>query len=421
MLLKKTSLTILIIGSYIQSSPLDDSIKGAILGAALGDALGRVTEFIQTTASIKSRYGAHGVRSFTDFKSNDWVTHPVSKTKIAAYTDDTIMARIVLEESIKHHGNCLPSLAKRFIELFGSNRYQVDPLYDVRAHGPTGARSTGELAALQATHGYHIYHREAQEELRYKSDAVAYEGGCGSVMRAWPVGIVFNCHMNQVINFADDQSLITHRHPMARSASVAIAVGIAAILQSKKEDIYLTPEAIVKKMIDAAEKFDHLEYLYKTNALKKTTTTKWNQEDIAQDRLVTSDMIRYALSMAGAEEKPEKILGTHNAKQHNYRSLHGFLLGWAADEAVAAAVYVFIRHPHDLAAALQEAVNTPGDSDSIATLAGALVGAYSGWQKFEKSGFDYSKLENLDELEALASSACICAEHQYDLPNETSD
>ncbi len=54
------------------------------------------------------------------------------------------------------------------------------------------------------------------------------------------------------------------------------------------------------------------------------------------------------------------------------------LEGWAAHEAVAAAVYLFMRHPDDIRAAILEGATSPGDSDSLATLAGALVGARRG-------------------------------------------
>jgi ADP-ribosylglycohydrolase len=54
------------------------------------------------------------------------------------------------------------------------------------------------------------------------------------------------------------------------------------------------------------------------------------------------------------------------------------LPGWAAHEAIAAAVYTFARHPDDPRAAMLEAANTPGDSDSLATLAGALTGCRAG-------------------------------------------
>jgi len=152
-------------------------------------------------------------------------------------------------------------------------------------------------------------------------------------------------------------------------------------------------------MIKAAQKFEEAEIHYKPAAHKEL-----DARAIAEDRLLTSDMIAYAAQQARAGVEPDLVLGTHNTKLQN-RSSEGFLLGWAADEAIAAAVYVFLRHPQDLDAALQESVNTPGDSDSIATLAAALVGAHTGWAVFKKTGFDYSSLENRAELEKLVESA----------------
>jgi ADP-ribosylglycohydrolase len=52
--------------------------------------------------------------------------------------------------------------------------------------------------------------------------------------------------------------------------------------------------------------------------------------------------------------------------------------GWAAHEAIAAAAYILARHADDPREAVLEGANAPGDSDSIATLAGALVGARLG-------------------------------------------
>ncbi len=69
-------------------------------------------------------------------------------------------------------------------------------------------------------------------------------------------------------------------------------------------------------------------------------------------------------------------------------------------EAIAAAVYVFARHPTSPRAGLLEAANTPGDSDSIATLVGALVGAVNGFGELPESWV--AQLERTGELQALA-------------------
>lgn len=369
---------------------LEDRIEGALLGAAIGDALGRVTEFIETTEAIKLKYGPQGITSFKSFNPGDWVMHPYTRECIAAYTDDTVMARIVFEESLRftNDKNFIRDVSARFRRLFGKEAYEVDPLYHVRAHGIQNraacTRPVVDLAILM---------QPSPEYDTEVDSAVAQEGGCGSVMRAWPLGLAFYTDLEKVARLADYQSRITHRHPMARAASAAIAVGIASLLQ--KAD----PDSAVAKMIEVAQKFEEAEKIYKPGAHKFLEPIA-----IAEDKLLTSDMIAYAAQQARAGVAPELVLGTHNTKKH-FRSVDGFLLGWSADEAVAAAVYVFLRNPQSMVTALQESVNTPGDSDSIATLAAALVGAHSGWKSFSKTGFDYSALENKIKLEDLVDTA----------------
>jgi ADP-ribosylglycohydrolase len=52
--------------------------------------------------------------------------------------------------------------------------------------------------------------------------------------------------------------------------------------------------------------------------------------------------------------------------------------GWVAEEAVASAMYCFWRSPDDFKEAILTAVNTDGDSDSIGTITGSVLGARLG-------------------------------------------
>ena len=63
------------------------------------------------------------------------------------------------------------------------------------------------------------------------------------------------------------------------------------------------------------------------------------------------------------------------------------LQGWAAHEAIAAAVYLFTRHADDPRAAILEGANTPGDSDSLATLAGPWSALVAVWKLCRPTGF----------------------------------
>ena len=79
------------------------------------------------------------------------------------------------------------------------------------------------------------------------------------------------------------------------------------------------------------------------------------------------------------------------------------LQGWAAHEAIAAAMFVVARHERDLPGALLEGANAAGDSDSIATLAGALLGARLGLEAIPANWI--RDVERSDKLMALARSA----------------
>jgi ADP-ribosylglycohydrolase len=78
----------------------------------------------------------------------------------------------------------------------------------------------------------------------------------------------------------------------------------------------------------------------------------------------TAAMMQEAIDDARAGTKPSLVLKR--------------LEGWAAHEAISAAVFVLARHPFDPRQAILEGANAHGDSDSIATLAGALIGARVG-------------------------------------------
>ena len=116
--------------------------------------------------------------------------------------------------------------------------------------------------------------------------------------------------------------------------------------------------------------------------------------------LVTSEMVaaacRYsaptAVMMAEAIDDARGGVGPEDTLDR--------LRAWAAHEAIAAAVYLFERHPDDPRSAILEGANTPGDSDSIATLAGALVGARCGVEALAAEWV--RDVERADELAALA-------------------
>jgi ADP-ribosylglycohydrolase len=74
--------------------------------------------------------------------------------------------------------------------------------------------------------------------------------------------------------------------------------------------------------------------------------------------------------------------------------------GWIAEEAFATGLLCFLLFPDDPSKALQRAAVTSGDSDSIACLTGAFVGAYAGMNAWPKEWAE--QIEYRDILLTLA-------------------
>ncbi|MEV6705434.1 ADP-ribosylglycohydrolase family protein, partial [Micromonospora wenchangensis] len=76
--------------------------------------------------------------------------------------------------------------------------------------------------------------------------------------------------------------------------------------------------------------------------------------------------------------------------------------GWIAEEALATALLCVLRHPDDPVAAIGRGATTAGDSDSIAALAGAFLGAahgMSGWPADWATRIEYA-----DQLATLGAT-----------------
>ena len=300
-----------------------------MLGGAIGDAMGHPTEFVGSFQAICDRYGSDGVTKFELYWDR-------GGQNFAPYTDDTQMAEVVLRTLLAGHDDLdetMRRMATGFVEWSRSPQGGHRALGRQRLH--VGMPSTGQRACHGST-----------------GRRQATAGGCGSVMRAYPFGLVFSGDLDRAELWAVEHSKLTHRDPIALAASAAMAVGMARIVRGE------SPDLVTSEMTAAA-----CRYSARTAAMMAT-----------------------AIEEARTGVKPTVTLQR--------------LQAWAAHEAIAAAVYIFTRHPDDPRAAILEGANTPGDSDSIATLAGAMVGARCGVQALPAEWV--REIERSRELSELA-------------------
>jgi len=311
---------------------VEQAVQESLVGGAVGDAMGKPTEFLSVDAIYK-RY-PHGIRSFDDFKEIDFWKE--DGNRIAPYTDDTRMALLVLSELINSRKNnwsidkTMDAIARSFVADMHDKKGWTMP---DRAPGNACIKNVKELEkrVKEGTENWQVSWWNPFTWLRsYWWDVQDTQaGGCGSVMHAHPFGLVFADNPQKAEEWSAQHSKSTHSAPIALAACAAMAAGTAYALQHKD------PEFILQKMVEAARRYD------------KTT----------------AQMIERAIKYAKEGKSSEDVFKEFQ--------------GWAAHDAIAATAYIFAISHDDLKKAIYLGVHTPGDSDSIASMAGALVGAYT--------------------------------------------
>lgn len=154
--------------------------------------------------------------------------------------------------------------------------------------------------------------------------------GCGSAMRVAPIGLFYD-DLDQVVEVAHASSLLTHGHPAAlASAAAAALLGAMALQGISPEEMFAEVD---RRCSPQSDDFREV----------------WQR-------------VPHVVS-----QPPESVL------------VNGVLgESWVGDEAVASAMYCFWRSPDDYQRTVLTAVNTDGDSDSIATIAGSISAARLG-------------------------------------------
>lgn len=338
----------------LSTHELEDKILGSLLAAAIGDALGRVTEFLSID-QIKARYGKL-ISGFEDFKEQDF--RMIDGKKTALFTDDTAMAVLVFISLLDstRHGYSLDKSMTNIAAMFLWD-------YQMNKNGwaaPFRAPGNNCLRAIKA-----IEHRFGMQvdNPRWWDLGATAAGGCGSVMHAYPFGLIFYNDAQKAASWAAEHSKITHGAPMAIAACAAFATGVAYAVQGR------SCQDIVAGMAHAARFYGNDE--------------------------TTAKMIEEAAALAKDNSMPsEKVFEKYQ--------------GWAAHEAIAAATYIFVRYPDNAQEALAMGVNTPGDSDSIASIAGSLVGAYCGAHAIKQATLWQDIVENGHTFTHLAHEAAEC-------------
>ncbi|WBB82041.1 ADP-ribosylglycohydrolase family protein [Micromonospora sp. WMMD882] len=320
---------------------------GSLYGLAYGDALGKPTEFL-TVDEIVRRYGPGGPRALTGDP--------------ALVTDDTQMALAVawaLRDAPTLTPEAVePLLRRRFVD------WSVSPEND-RAPGMTCLRACDGLA----------------RGLRWQEATQAGSKGCGANMRVTPVGLL-DVDDDTFAGLAQLQAGLTHGHPTGLAASELTAYAVRALRAGVP--LAELPDELVGHARRQRRVYRH-DWL---GDLWQRPGATDPAEFIARgwDECLAV-LARLTRALAGPDDggDPCRLTGE----------------GWIAEEALATALFCAVRHADDPVAGLARGATTAGDSDSIAALAGAFLGAAHGMAAWPADWA--TRIEYADQLALLST------------------
>jgi ADP-ribosyl-[dinitrogen reductase] hydrolase len=348
-------------GFVADTEPTRDRVRGCLLGLAVGDAYGAPLEFLHRR-EILSKFGPDGPDDLA----------PWGGLPGGSYTDDTQMsvatARGLLDwraasgwapGAAVDHDALAQAVWQRYLDWYRSREWEG------RAPG------TACLKALR------------------NGKPVADNKGCGGVMRVAPLG----CAGLEGAAFEAGAraAALTHAHHTSDAAS-----GFQALL--------------VERLVGGDE-------LRVAVAAARGVLAAWPGSGGALDAVDTAIALAGTASAASADTAiaptGAAVAPAGPASVATYEALgrighvgvetpDGDGKGWVAEEAMGIGLFCALRFAGDFAAALRAAALISGDSDSTASIAGAILGAAGGLAAIPSRWAD--KVEGRDELLGLADA-----------------
>ncbi|KAF7245904.1 ADP-ribose glycohydrolase ARH3 [Varanus komodoensis] len=338
--------------------------RGCLLGALLGDCLGGGFEAFDVVDLAELLRFVRGLRP-PKAAADEERPEPGRGPRTLCYSDDTAMAHSIVRSLLARRDFDEVDMAKRFAE-----EYKKDP---DRTYGAGVVTVFKKLLSPKC--------RDVFEPARQQFNGKGSYGN-GGAMRVAGISLAYS-NIQDVKKFAKLSAELTHANSLGYNGAILQALAVHYALQGElSRDKFLEQlishmeavEADDKSVVDA-RMLGYEEYPF-SKRLKKI------KEFLEQSTVSKSDV----------------VLELGN--------------GVAALHSVPTAIYSFLRcmesHPdipedfNNLQRTIIYCISLGGDTDTIATMAGAIAGAYYGEEQVPQS-WKHS-CESFEETEALADS-----------------
>ena len=330
---------------------LKSRFRATFIGVICGDAYGALFESGQNK-SLDAREIEEHIRS-----------HRESKECILKFTDDTSMTKATCKSLLRNNGFDATQMAKTYSENYFENTE--------RGYGLGVRRVFEQLVETN----YNDPFGPASRQFDGKGSF-----GNGAAMRVSAVAL-FGTQMKltsvQLNDLVDKVSRITHTNPSAILGAQLLASAITDVLNidpdSLIEDDFLDHLLAV---MEKSHKSEAQTYIEKLKIIKRTLDgLSVNGQDVSQSQIV-------------------ELLGNDVSAQGSVPlAIYSFLRGISKFTDSYNIDNEFIRCMH-------WAISCGGDTDTIASMACGLSGAYLGLDKIPTDLFD--KCEDYDEMISLA-------------------
>lgn len=302
-----------------------DSLRGSVWGLALGDAWGYPVEFDSYEKIMRDHPGGCG---------------PDFPDRPALISDDTQMALATWWALDKADVDDDEDLTLKLIKSF--QKWRVSPRND-RAPGNTCMSALGAMQGVD-----------------WRSATVLDSKGCGAVMRVPWIGMHPKVRPDRLPAVAQLQAAITHGHPTAVMGADLLAHLVVGLVDGSPSEM----------IIDTA-----LNTLYDLD-YDPILGDLWERGEADQ----SADLWAHR-GISELERALEKAHAGILVLQADPWGVDPCTLagdGWSADTCISTALLIVAALGDDPFVALRRAACTGGDSDSIAAVVGALLGAEYG-------------------------------------------
>ncbi|KAG4076389.1 hypothetical protein HA402_005832 [Bradysia odoriphaga] len=317
----------------LTSAMLASKFRGSMLGALAGDCCGSLYEG-ENTCDAGERLI---LKKYFDKLEGPYFTAPAQP-----YTDDTAMSICVANVLIEHGKIDQKQLAVRFVkEYFTDSR---------RGYGGAVINVFGKLRKSKFV-----------DPLQPASEQFGGTGsyGNGGAMRVNPVALF--CHnktSDEVVKMAKQSAVITHTHKQGVDGTVLQALAVHAALLMDPEHP-LNTQDFVSNLIDKMKAIEVDE-----EGLGLDDPSPFTKQLEAVSRFLT-------MNNEPSDADVVNVLGNDVSALYSVpTSIYCFL---RAQKAING-----IHSENPLRRAIEYAISLGGDTDTIASMAGAISGAYYG-------------------------------------------